>query len=128
MKALVLIAICVATAAAQSPNPSATVARIHDGMMAPASFVLDGVYLTKPDKKGAVTVCVAFRAANSVGGMAEGRATDDGKDFEIIRQSEVGSFQGYDTGWVRPCTAKKIDRDVTADVAATAPALYKKTR
>jgi hypothetical protein len=140
MKALLLAFVLLSSAAASgqsADHAAAIVAQIHDTMLDPTSFVLDGVYFTKPNKvadtdhKGQGTYCYAFRSHNTMGGYAEARAYEDPVDhgkLVIVHPSTDGAFMGYDTGWVAPCKAKNIDRDITADVAAIAPALYKKTR
>jgi hypothetical protein len=45
-----------------------TIARLHDSMLDPASFVLDAAYVTKPNKHGAVSYCYEFRSHNTMGG------------------------------------------------------------
>jgi hypothetical protein len=109
-----------------------TVSRLHDTMLDPPSFVLDNVYVTKPNKRGKVSICYAFRAHNPMGGYAEARAVEDGDDkgrFGMYnRDNGFGKFQGYDVGWVAPCKDKNIDREITADVLQLAHALYKKSR
>jgi hypothetical protein len=107
-------------------------------MLDPASFVLDGVYITKvtrPDNKhhiGQAVFCYAYRAHNKMGGYSAERASEDPSLFhgtlQTFQADTNGNFSGYDTGWIAPCKAKNIDQDITADVAAIAPALYKKTR
>jgi hypothetical protein len=115
-----------------------TIATLHDSMLDPASFVLDGAYVTKPihrladkEDKDKPTYCYAFRSHNTMGGYAEGRAYEDPLDhgrLQIIHPSADGVFMGYDTGWVAPCKSKNIDRDITAQVAQLAATMYKKTR
>lgn len=109
-----------------------TVATIHDSILDPASFVLDGVYVTKPNKRGKVSLCYTFRAHNTMGGYAAGRAVEDGDDKNRLsvynHDNGYGKFQGYDVGWIAPCKDKNIDRDITADVARLAPALYAKNK
>jgi len=109
-----------------------TVAKLHDTMLDPASFVLDGVYVTKPNKRSKVSLCYAFRSHNAMGGYAEGRAVEDGDDknrLNLLKQDDGrGKFQGYDVGWIAPCKDKNIDREITADVARLAPALYAKSK
>jgi hypothetical protein len=94
--------------------------------------VLDEAYTTKPDKKGAISYCYAFRSHNTMGGYAAGRAVewaaDKGRLSVITPDRDTGSFFGYDAGWVSPCKTKNIDRDITADVAALAPSLYRKAK
>jgi hypothetical protein len=100
-------------------------------MLDPASFVLDGVSIAKVNRRGHVSVCYAFRSHNAMGGYAEGRAVEDGDDHNRLSTYSVPNdegFPGYDSGWVAPCKAKNIDREITAEVAVLAPALYKKTR
>ena len=108
------------------------VAALHDQMLDPASFVLDGAYVTKRDKRGKLSVCYAFRSHNTLGGYAEGRAVEDGEDKNRLsvfnRDNGAGKFQGYDVGWFAPCKAKDIDREITADVERLAPGLYRKSK
>lgn|GEM_PF-4377485 len=109
-----------------------TIAHLHDTMLDPASFALDGVYVTKANKRGKVSICYAFRSHNKMGGYAEGRAVEDGDDKNRLsmfnHDDGYGKFQGYDVGWIAPCKDKNIDREITADAAHIAPALYKKSR
>lgn len=163
LKSIVLLATLVSLTGAtyaQSPSPEAspevqhaatTVAGLHDGMLDPASFVLDGVYITKPIKNkrfhGAFYYCYAFRSHNRMGGYSDSRAAEEalpaGADasampwgtkgevgkVEIYNESTNSSgFPGYDIGWGAPCTTKNIVQDITKDVAALAPSLYKKTK
>lgn len=118
--------------AALKQHAAETVARLHDKMLDPESFVLDGAFVTKPDKKGQRSVCYEFRSHNKLGGYSEGRAVEDGADHNRLsvysENNGAGGFQGYDVGWFAPCKAKNIARDITAEVAALAPALYQKTR
>jgi hypothetical protein len=131
---LLLVALAVtgaASAQSTTEHAAATVANIHDTMLDPASFVLDGAYTTKPDKKGAVSYCYAFRAHNAMGGYAEARAVEwvaDKGRLSFVNAANTGAFLGYDAGWVSPCKSKNIDRDITADVAALAQSLYKKAK
>ena len=134
---LVVVSVPAQTPASPAEHAAAIVAHLHDTMLDPTSFVLDGVYVTKPNRmgdkehKGQSTYCYAFRSHNTMGGYAEGRAYEDPLDhgnLVLVQPSMDGAFMGYDTGWVAPCKAKNIDRDITADVAAIAPALYKKSR
>jgi len=109
-----------------------TVAHLHDTMLDPASFALDGVYVTKPNKRGRVSLCYAFRSHNAMGGYAEARAVEDGDDKNRLsiynHSNEYGKFQGYDVGWIAPCKDKNIEREITADVSRLAPALYAKSK
>jgi hypothetical protein len=109
-----------------------TVAHLHDTMLDPASFVLDGAYVTKPDKKGQRSVCYEFRSHNEMGGYSEARAVEDGADHNRLsiytKDNGAGGFQGYDVGWFAPCKNRNIEREITADVAALAPVLYRKTK
>jgi hypothetical protein len=109
-----------------------TVAHLHDKMLDPASFVLDGAYVTKPNKRGRTSICYAFRSHNTMGGYSEARAVEDGDDKNklsvINRDDGYGKFQGYDVGWVSPCKGKNIDREITEDVARLASSLYKKSK
>ena len=146
--ALLGLALIPVGAAAQAPTPvehaAVIVAQLHDTMLDPTSFVLDGVYVTKPLKtlvktgwpkttfEMRPTYCYAFRSRNHMGGYSEGRAAEDPMDhgkLSIMQpDTNTDGFAGYDTCWGAPCKAKNIDRDITADVAAIAPSLYKKTR
>jgi hypothetical protein len=64
----------------ESPQASSTqtavqraataVAHLHDTMMDPASFVLDGVFIVKANRRGNVSVCNAFRSHNRMGGYS----------------------------------------------------------
>lgn len=140
--ALLLVFLVAATAAAQTENPVAhaaqIVAQIHDQMLDPASFALDGVYITKPvgrwadrDRKGQPTYCYTFRSHNTMGGYSQGAAYENPLDrgkLDFVSLDGDGEALGYNTGWVAPCKSKNIDRDITADVEAVAPALYQKTR
>jgi hypothetical protein len=114
------------------PHAAETVARLHDTMLDPASFVLDNVFVSKPNKRGKVSICYAFRSHNAMGGYAEARAVEDGDDNNRLsvfkRDNGYGKFQGYDVGWIAPCKDKNIDREITADVMQLAPPLYKKSR
>ena len=113
-------------------HAAATVASLHDSMLDPASFVLDGVFVSKPNRQGQISLCYAFRSHNTLGGYAEGRATEGGLNahggLEMVPVSEDGAWLGYDTGWIAPCKAKNIDREITADVSPLAEARYKKTK
>lgn len=139
---LVLFSLALA-ALSQQPDDSVqhaatTVAALHDSMLDPASFVLDGAYVTKPihrlaekDRRDMPTYCYAFRSRNPMGGYSDGRAYEDPLNhghLTIVQPSSGGAFMGYDTGWVAPCKAKNIDRNITADVAPLAPPLYQKSR
>lgn len=61
-----------------------------------------------------------------------GRAVEDGDEHNRLsvynHDDGYGKFQGYDVGWFAPCKDKSIDHEITADVAAIAPSLYKKSR
>jgi hypothetical protein len=119
-------------------HAAATVASLHDSMLDPASFVLDGAYVTKPihrsadkEHKDKPTYCYAYRSHNTMGGYTEGRAYEDPLDhgrLQVVHASPDGAFMGYDTGWIAPCKAKNIDRDITPSVAQLAATMYKKTR
>jgi len=118
--------------AALKQHAAETVAHLHDTMLDPASFVLDGAFVTKTDKKGKRSVCYEFRSHNKMGGYSEGRAVEDGADDNRLsvysEGNGAGGFQGYDVGWFAPCKSKNIAHDITAEVAALAPAQYRKTR
>jgi len=136
-------AVALAVGAQNAPTDSIqhavrTVAFLHDAMLDPASFVLDGAFVTKPvhrfaDKahKDQPTYCYRFRSHNPMGGYSEGAAYEDPLDhgnLEIVQPSDDGAFPGYDTGWAAPCKARNLAEDITAQVAAAAPALYQKLR
>lgn len=140
MKTSVLALIVMASllASAQSAGDEAfkhaaqTTARLHDSMLDPASFVLDGAYVTRPDKHGAVSYCFEFRSHNQMGGYSEGRAVEDGSDHGRLsiydHRAETGGWVGYDTGWFAPCKKKNIDHEITAQVVTLAPSLYQKMK
>jgi hypothetical protein len=139
MKASILALIFTVLAGASSAqvedpvqHAAATVASLHDSMLDPTSFVLDGAYVTKPNKKGVVSYCYVFRSHNTMGGYSEGRAVEDGSDHNRLsvysHPAETGGWLGYDAGWIAPCKTKNIDREITADVATLAQTLYKKTK
>ena len=119
--------------ALSQPDPqhaAAVAARLHDSMLDPASFVLDGVFITKPNKRGNVSVCYTFRSHNTMGGYSAGRAVEDGDDHNRLsvytHDNGAGKYPGYDVGWVAPCKDKNLDREITAEVLALAPPLYRK--
>jgi hypothetical protein len=141
MTALALALVLAAPVQAATPSPvptpevqhaAATVAHLHDTMLDPPTFVLDGVFVTKPDKKGAVSYCYAYRSHNTMGGYSEGRAVewsvDKGRLSTYSPSTESSGIPGYDTGWFAPCKAKNLDHEITADVAALAPSLYRKSK
>ncbi|SFS07626.1 hypothetical protein SAMN05421771_1365 [Granulicella pectinivorans] len=138
MKFLLLVVLAAEhpMAISQSPGPdihrvAANAARLHDTMLDPASFVLDAVYLTKPSKRGNVSVCYEYRSHNTMGGYSAGRAVEDGDDHNRLSTytaAESGRYPGYNVGWVAPCKSKNLDREITADVAPLAVALYRKER
>jgi hypothetical protein len=118
-------------------HAAATVAHLHDTMLDPGSFVLDGAYVTLPNRiadkehKNLPTYCYAFRSHNAMGGYSEGRAYEDPIDhgkLVVVSADANGNFGGYDSGWVAPCKAKHIDRDITTRVAAAALPLYRVQR
>ncbi len=136
MKTLIILAVFALSSVAWGQDNTVkqaaeTVARLHDSMLNPPTFVLDGVYLSKPDRKGHPSLCYEYRSQNASGGMSAGRAAVYGWDtkrlntFVVERGDDV---QGYNAGWVSPCKAKNIDREITKDVAAIAPALYRKDK
>jgi hypothetical protein len=133
---VVVLLLSVSAFASDSQTPAqhaaATVAHLHDTMLDPASFVLDRVFITKANRRGNVSVCYAFRSHNRMGGYSAGRAVEDGDDHNRLSiyttDNGAGLFPGYDVGWVAPCKDKNIDREITAGVAALAPALYEKSR
>lgn len=118
--------------AALRQHAAGTVAHLHDTTLDPASFVLDGAYVTKLNKRGNLTLCYAYRAHNAMGGYAEARAVENGDDknrLSVLNKDDgYGKFQGYDVGWVAPCKDKNIDREITTDVSRLAASLYKKNR
>lgn len=130
VKAL-LLALITLVPSPDAQHAAATVARLHDTMLDPESFVLDGAFVTKPNKKGNVSYCYAYRSHNKMGGYSEGRAVewslDKGRLSTYTTTSGVG-FPGYDVGWTAPCKPKNIDRDITVEVIALATALYRKER
>jgi hypothetical protein len=140
MKTFVLALIAVASLAVSAQSVSdetvkhaaQTAAHLHDSMLDPASFVLDAVYVTKPDKHGAVSYCYEFRSHNRMGGYSDGKAVEDASDHGRLsvydHPADTGGWVGYDTGWVAPCKKKNIDRELTAGVVALAPPLYQKTK
>ena len=109
-----------------------SVAKLHDGMLDPASFVVDGVFITRPSKQGNRSLCFAFRSHNKMGCYSEGRAVEDGDDHNRLSiynvPNESGKFPGYDVGWFVPCKEKNVDREITNDVVPLASTLYKKQR
>lgn len=126
-----LLALFALVPSPDAQHAAATVARIHDTMLDPASFVLDGAFVTKPDKKGNVSYCYAYRSHNKMGGYSEGRAVEWSLDkgrLSTYSTPEGDGFPGYDIGWVAPCKQKNIDRDITAEVAPLAAALYRKEK
>lgn len=136
--ALAVIALFTLVVSAQSTSDEAvkhaaqTAAHLHDSMLDPASFVLDAAYVTKPDKRGGVSYCYEFRSHNQMGGYSEGKAVENGSDHGRLsvydHASETGGWVGYDTGWGAPCKKKNLDRQITAQVVALAPALYQKAK
>ncbi len=138
MKFLFLITLLLATDiqkmtdAEIRQHAAETVAHLHDTMLDPASFVLDAAYVTKPTKKGNVSLCYAFRSHNTMGGYSEARAVENGDDKNRLsvfnRDDGYGKFQGYDVGWVAPCKDKNIDREITGDVTRLASGLYQKSK
>lgn len=112
-------------------HAAATTAHLHDDALDPASFVLDGVFVTKPDRKGNISVCYEYRAHNKMGGYSAGRAVDWGADkgrLSIYPVDSSDRVSGYNAGFIAPCKLKNIDREITKNVAALAPSLYKKER
>jgi hypothetical protein len=111
---------------------AATVAHLHDSMLDPASFVLDGVYVTKPSKRFSVSLCYVFRSRNTMGGYSAGRAVEDGDDHNRLsvytQDNGAGGYPGYDVGWIAPCKAQKIGQEITGSVLPLAEPLYKKGR
>ena len=117
-------------------HAAVTVAHLHDAMLNPSSFVLDGVFTTKPDKRGHTSICYQYRSQNALGGMSVGLAVEDGGDkgrlstFTVTGSDgeRADDMRGYNAGWVAPCKGKNMDREITNDVVSAAPALYRKTR
>lgn len=128
IRLLALLALALSSPDAQ--HAAATVAHLHDSMLDPASFVLDGVFLTKPSKRGNVSMCYAFRSHNAMGGYAAGRAVEDGDDhnrLSVYTEGDgAGRYPGYDVGWFAPCKSKNIDREMTAEVLPLSLPLYRK--
>jgi len=116
----------------QVQHAAETVAKLHDSMLDPASFVLDSAFVTKPDKHGNVSYCYAFRSHNRMGGYSDGRALEDGGDHGRLsvynQDNEAGRFQRYHVGWVAPCKGKNLDRDLTDEAAGLAKTLYRKDK
>jgi hypothetical protein len=58
-------------------HAAVTVAHVHDTMLDPASLVLDGAYVTLPNRiadkehKNLPTYCYAFRSHNAMGGYSQ---------------------------------------------------------
>ena len=101
-------------------HAAATVAQIHDGMLNPPTFVLDSVFLTKLTPRGrsahVPSICYSYRAQNAMGGMSAGLSVEDAG----------GRVRTFDADFL--CQSKKIARDITKEVAAAAPALYRKDK
>jgi hypothetical protein len=116
----------------QVRHAAETVANLHDLMLDPASFVIDSVFVTKPDKHGNVSYCYSFRSHNRMGGYSDGRAVEDGGDHGRLsvynHDDGYGRFQGYDVGWVAPCKGKNLDKDLTDEAAGLAKTLYRKDK
>jgi hypothetical protein len=135
---LVFVSAWTVGAAPQSPGDDAvqhaakTVAHLHDTMLDPASFVLDAAFITKPNKHGEVSYCYAFRSHNRAGGFTDARATEDANDHlrlsTYTQDDGYGKFQGYDVGFIAPCKAKNIDREITGEVIAVASMLHQKSK
>ena len=134
---LLALAAMAPFAFAQTPAPpdpiqhaAEGVAYIHDNVLDPASFVLDGVFLTKPTKKGEISTCFAFRSRNTMNGYSLLRAVEDSESRIkfFTNPDDSGRFAGYDFGLGAPCREKNIDKEITADVSPLAPPLYKKER
>jgi hypothetical protein len=130
-----------------------TVAALHDSMLDPASFVLDGVYVTKPHdirqrKNGGwskgpvigsyVSVCYVYRSHNRMGGYGEGSFFEDGGDYKknpllttvLDPSAKIPPYNGgvRTAMGAEDCDPKRIDRDISRAVADVAPALYRKSR
>jgi len=112
---------------AQAPDPiqhaAQTVAHLHDTALSPSSFVLEGVYLTKPSN-GKVNYCYAFSSKDKSGDSLETRAAEHGPKNTLSVFTETngaGKYFGYDDGLKAPCTDKNIARDITSEVHALAP-------
>lgn len=134
----VLLLFClpaIAQIESEVQHAASTVAHLHDEMLNPPTFVLDAVYVTKPDKRAhAVSYCYEYRSQNQMGGISEGRAVEDGSDkgrlstFVVTEREGLYGVPGYNAGWFAPCKPKNIDHEITKEVAAIAPTLYKKDR
>jgi len=128
--ALVIAAALLSVSAfAQNQNPTdqatidhaaATVAQIHDGMLNPPTFVLDRVFIAKLTKRGrsahVPSICYEYRSQNTTGGMSAGLSVED-----------AGSpARTFNADFL--CQPKNIERNITKEVAAAAPALYRKDK
>src|SRR5882762_1871588 len=86
--------------ATMTQHAAQVVANLHDDMLDPASFVLDAVYVTKPNRRGSVSVCYEYRSHNRMGGYTAGRAVEDGAYHNEIQTTHVddgyGKYPGYD--------------------------------
>jgi hypothetical protein len=150
----VVCSMCVLISAAQeqdAPNRAGVVhtaavfvAGLHDSMLDPASFVVDNVYVSAPQKlyesrgirgRGRVVgsyvnVCVLVRSHNRMGGYTSEEddlvADKNHPELYVVNSPDaqigVASFGGFGN----PC--KHMGADITPDVVAAAEALYKKTR
>lgn len=133
---LVFLMLTALAPAQESQTPpqhaAATVAHLHDTMLDPTSFVIDSVFITKPNKRGNVSLCYAFRSHNKMGGYSDGRAVEDGDDHNRLSvytaDDGAGRFPGYDVGWFSPCKDRNIRHDLTAEVSSLAPTLYRKSK
>ena len=102
----------IAQEAASIQHAAATVAHLHDEMLSPSSFVLEGVFVTKPDRRGNVSVCYEYRSQNVSGVMSAGRAVEWGADhgkLSTYQAERADDIQGYNAGWAAPCKAKNFD-------------------
>ena len=87
-------------------------------MKDPDSFVLEGAYLLKPDKKGHSEVCYYYRARNSYGaynGNGEALLLKNDRLFLIDDDTRSNPFFGL----VDSCRAKNRIADITVDVLGT---------
>jgi len=106
------------------PYDAAVVQRAADGavtlrgmMKDPDSFVLEGVFLMRPNKHGISDVCYFYRSHNSYGGYGgTGEARLNSKDrVEVIEKSDTAGGSIIDA-INDPCKASREARDITIPV------------
>jgi len=117
-----------APASAQAPDPvqhaKATVAHLRDTALSPSSFVLENVYITKPNRYNQISYCYAFSSKDKSGDSLETRAAEHGANHALSRYTETngaGRYFGYDDGFRAPCGQENIAREITAEVEGLAP-------